>query len=59
MDEPATTQSDSYCDDCRKLVSEHAICPECKHADCDCICEFLRTEWPTHHANPNRIEAVT
>lgn len=54
----STTDDDSWCRDCEKWLSEHAICPKCDHADCDCICEFLRTEWPTHPDNPERTGAV-
>jgi hypothetical protein len=43
------------CEDCNKPLAEHGHCEACGHYDCDCICEFLRTEWPTHPANPDRI----
>jgi hypothetical protein len=54
-------QSDSFCADCQKPLSEHEHCARsdvraagCGHYDCDCICDFLRDEWPTHPANPDR-----
>jgi hypothetical protein len=30
-------------------------CEKCGHSITDCICEFLRTDWPTHPANPDRV----
>lgn len=48
---------ESYCFDCEKLVSEHAKCDGCGHYDCDCICDFLRDDWPTHPSNPDAVEA--
>lgn len=44
---------DSFCADCQKWLSEHGKCSACGHYDCDCICEFLRDEWPTHPSNPD------
>lgn len=45
--------ADSFCRDCQKPLSAHTKCSGCEHFACDCICEFLRDEWPTHHANPD------
>lgn len=56
--DPLGHRGDAWCSPCRKWVSEHDRCPECQHAECDCICEFLRTEWPTHHANPDRVDVA-
>jgi D-glycero-D-manno-heptose 1,7-bisphosphate phosphatase len=44
---------DSFCTDCQKLLSAHEKCEACGHYDCDCICDFLRDDWPTHPSNPD------
>ena len=45
---------DSFCEDCQKWLSDHEHCPNgCGHYACDCICGFLRDEWPTHPSNPD------
>lgn len=54
---PSLDERGSFCEPCGKYESEHGTCAKCGHLEpCDCICEFLRTEWPTHHANPERVD---
>ena len=48
---------DSFCEDCKKPLSAHEKCSGCEHYECDCICDFLRDEWPTHPANPEAPDA--
>jgi hypothetical protein len=42
---------------CGRHESDHDICDECRHPDCDCICAFLRDVWPTHPANHEAASA--
>lgn len=35
---------------------EAPTCDGCGHLDDDCICAFLRDEWPAHHANPEAVD---
>lgn len=55
---PHSWQEDVLCHDCCKYLDEHETCAKCEHFDCDCICEFLRTDWPTHPANPERVDVA-
>lgn len=47
---------DSFCTDCQKRLSAHEKCDGCEHYVCDCICDFLRDDWPTHPSNPDARE---
>lgn len=39
-----------------ELAPYEPRCKVCDHFVDDCICDFVRDEWPTHFANPDRVE---